>query len=70
MRFIDEARHWWKMASVWAMSAAGALQGAWMYVPDDLKAMIDHRIVAGVTIGLLVLGIFGRLVKQDSVSKP
>lgn len=68
MQLIDEAKQWWRMLSVQAMTAAGAIQGAWMYVPDDMKAAIDHRIVSGVTIGLLVLGILGRLVKQDAVS--
>lgn len=69
MAFIDEAKHAWRMLSVQAMTAAGAIQGAWMYVPDDMKAVIDHRIVSGATILLLVLGIVGRLVKQD-IPKP
>lgn len=65
MKFVDEAKHCWRMFSVQAMTAAGAIQGGWMYVPEDMKAVIDHRIVSGVTIALLVLGIAGRLVKQD-----
>lgn len=69
MKLIDEAKHAWKMLSVQAMAAAGALQGAWAVIPDDMKAVIDHRIVSGATITLLVLGILGRLVKQDSVSQ-
>lgn len=70
MKLIDEAKHAWRMLSMQAMAAAGAIQGAWMYVPDDMKASIDHRIVSGVTIALLVLGMLGRLVKQDSLAKP
>lgn len=69
MKFIDEARHFWRMFSVQAMTAAGAIQGAWMYVPDDMKTTLGHRLVSGLTIVLLALGVIGRLVKQDLPQK-
>jgi hypothetical protein len=70
MKLIDEAKHAWRMFSVQAMTAAGAIQGAYAYLTPEQKAAIGHTTVAGVTIGLLVLGIVGRLVRQDSIPTP
>lgn len=68
MKLVDEAKQAWRMFSVQAMALAGALQAAWMAIPEDMKASVDHRIVSWATMALLGLGIAGRLVKQDSVS--
>lgn len=46
------------------MGAALALQGAWEMLPDDLKAGIPPKLVTYAALGLLVLGMAGRLVKQ------
>ena len=43
--------------------------GAWLAVPDDMKAGINPAIVNGACMALLVLGIVGRLVKQEKVSE-
>lgn len=69
MKLIDEARHWWRMFSVQAMGAALAIQGAWEALPDDMKASIPHEWVTRTTATLLVLGLLGRLVRQDKVPK-
>jgi hypothetical protein len=68
MKLIDEWNKAWRMLSVQAMTVAGALQGAWLYLPDDMRSSIDPRLLHGVTVALLVLGVVGRLVKQDKVS--
>jgi len=70
MKLIDDVKHAWRMFSIQAMTAAGAIQGAWAYLTPDQKAAIGHTTLTGVTIGLLVLGIVGRLVKQDSIPGP
>lgn len=64
MKFVDDAKQAWKWFSVQAMVIAGALQGAWMFIPEDMKSSISPGIVQGVTIVLLVLGVAGRLVDQ------
>lgn len=69
MKLVDEAKHAWRMLSVQAMTAALALQGAWASAPDDMKASIPHQYVAYATGALLVLGMLGRLVKQDLPEK-
>lgn len=65
MKFIDDAKRWWRMFSMQAMGAALAIQGAWEVIPPDMKAGIPHQWVTRVTAALLVLGMVGRLVKQD-----
>ena len=67
MKLIDEAKHAWKMLSMQAMAAAGALQIGWTQLPDDLKASIPHQWVSYATTALLVIGMVGRLVKQDGI---
>lgn len=64
MKLVPEARKAWRWISVQAMTAAGAIQLAWVSIPDDMKASIPPKLVAGITVALLVLGVAGRLVKQ------
>jgi hypothetical protein len=64
LQLVDNARSAWKWLSVQAMVIAGAIQGAWMFVPDDMKASIPANYVQWLTLALLALGIGGRLVKQ------
>jgi len=48
------------------MALAAAIQGAWMFIPEDMKTTIPPNLVQAVTVGLLALGIAGRLVKQGA----
>lgn len=70
MTFVENAKNAWRWFSVQAMVLAGALQGAWMYVPDDLRASIPPGLVQGITIALLAAGVAGRLVQQTPKDKP
>jgi hypothetical protein len=65
MRLVDDARRAYRWFSVQAMVWAIAIQGAWEFVPDDMKAGLSPKLVSGLTVGLLVLGLVGRLVKQE-----
>jgi hypothetical protein len=58
------------MFSVQAQIAAGSILGSWGLVPDDLKQNLPQNIVIGIALTLLVLGVIGRLIKQDSVNDP
>lgn len=68
MKLIDNASKAWRMISVQAMVAAGAVQLAWESLPPSLLAAVPPDVVKHVTLGLLALGIVGRLVKQVGVS--
>lgn len=52
------------------MAAAVGLQTAWESVPDELKTGIPHQWVTYGTVALLVLGMLGRMVKQEPQDKP
>lgn len=64
MRLVDDFKSAWRWFSVQAMALAIAVQGAWEVLPPDMKAGIPPKLVTYVTLGLLVLGVAGRLVKQ------
>ncbi len=64
MRLVDDWKSCWKWLSVNCMILAGSIQGAWAAISDDMKQYIPHHLVTGLTIGLLVLGVIGRLIKQ------
>ncbi len=67
MKLVDNAKNWYKMFSVQAQLAAGSILGSWRLIPEDLKQNLPQNIVIGVAIALLVLGVIGRLIKQDNV---
>ena len=67
MKLIENASKWWRMFSIQAMALAGAIQMAWLAMPEDLKSSIPSDMVQWVTFTLLILGTVGRLIKQDSV---
>ena len=46
------------------MVLCAAIQGAWVYIPDDMRSSIPHHLVSGVTIALLIFGVIGRVIKQ------
>lgn len=64
LTLVENWRKAWTWFSVHAMMLAAAIQGAWLQIPDDMKAHIPEALVSGATIALLVLGVAGRLIKQ------
>lgn len=64
MKLVYNWKDSWKWVSVHAMVLAGSLQGAWLYVPEDMKASLPASFVGGVTACILVAGVLGRLVDQ------
>ena len=67
MKFIANWKKAWRMLSIQAMTLAGAVQGAWMFIPDEMRSSIPANVVQAVTLALLVLGVAGRLVDQPEV---
>lgn len=70
MKLVSDWKQAWRWSSVHAMAAAVAVQGGWAMLSDDMKQHIPAVIASGVTIGLLVLGVVGRLRDQTPASKP
>lgn len=67
MKLVKEWRACWRMFSVQAMVLAGAIQGAWVFLPPEMIASIPAEWVRVITVVLLVLGVVGRLVQQEKV---
>ena len=65
MRLVKDARKAWRWFSVQAMALQGAAAGAWLMVPDDMRASVPSEWLAACAVVLTVLGIAGRLVAQD-----
>lgn len=64
MKFVPNARRAWRWFSVQAMAGSAAIQGTWLALPPDLKTVVPDAWVTGAAIGLLVMGVVGRLVDQ------
>lgn len=67
MKLIENARNAWRMFSVQAMSLALVVQMVWVELPADLRDSLDSATVRYITIGLLIAGVLGRLVKQEAI---
>ena len=67
MKLVENANQAWRWFSVQAMALATAIQGAWLLLDTDMRAVIPYSdvVVPSLTGVLLVLGIVGRLYKQD-----
>lgn len=64
MKLIDEWKQAYKWISVRCMGLAISIQGAWAAISDDMKTHIPSWLVTTLTIGILILGVGGRLIKQ------
>ncbi len=65
MRLVKDWRQTWRYFSVWSMTATGAIQAAWLAIPEGMKASLPDNLVNAVSLVLLALGVIGRMVKQD-----
>lgn len=65
MKLITNWRQTWRFFSIWAMTATGAIQAAWLGIPEGMKRSIPDDWINAVSLALLVLGVIGRMVKQD-----
>lgn len=66
MQLVPNAKHAYKWLSVQAMALVVAIEGAWLAMPPDLKARVPETWVDAISMGVLVLGIFGRVVDQGT----
>jgi hypothetical protein len=64
-RLVENWHSAWRWFSLQAMALTAAVQAGWAALPDDLRAHFPARAVTAVSVGLLLLGIAGRLVRQE-----
>ena len=70
MKLCDDAKNFYKWFSVQAMALAIALQGAWLFLSDEQRAIFPHWTAQAITVFVLVLGFVGRLVNQEPKVPP
>lgn len=71
MKLVDNWMRTHRKFSAQAMAASITIQGAWIGLPDKITAPLPPstaKYVAYVVIALLVLGVFGGMVDQGSVT--
>jgi hypothetical protein len=66
MRLVEDWRQSWRWISINCMVLAASVQGAWLYIPEELRDKTPHGVAEGLTMGLLALGIGGRLTRQGN----
>ena len=69
MKLVENWRDSWRWLSMNCMLISASIQGAWLALPDDLKSSIPPFLVSGAALGILVLGMLGRLVDQTKPPK-
>lgn len=65
IHLVDDWKNAWKWISMNCMVIAAALQGAWIYIPEDLRDNVPPDVINLLTVSLLAMGVLGRLVKQE-----
>jgi hypothetical protein len=63
-RLVENWKEAWRWFSMQAMALVAVIQAAWATLPDDLKQHFPAGAVTALSVGLLLLGIGGRLVRQ------
>lgn len=68
-----ELVHDWRSCRKWVslhcMTLAASIQGTWLYIPEDLRQSIPSKLVTGVTILLMIVGVIGRFINQTKEPK-
>lgn len=75
---VEDARNWWKWWSVrvdligvafagYFMVFPGVAMDVWNQLPPDLKALIPAQWTQAISVGLLVLSLVVRTLKQKNL---
>lgn len=79
IKLIENAKSFYKMWSIRFTALGTALLGyiavspdiissAWNSLPPEIKQYIPQQYLMYITIGLFVLGMFSRVVKQEKLN--
>lgn len=68
MKLINDCKAAWKHYSTIALTAASGLQGAWLSIPDSIKAPLPGWVaqaVAWITLTVVLAGLGGKFIDQS-----
>jgi hypothetical protein len=69
MKFVDDARDWWKWHSTYVFALLAVLPEVWLNSPE-LQALLPLWLVAKVAPAIAGVGFFLRIRAQASLCKP
>lgn len=64
-KLVENWRSAWRWFSIHAMFVTASLQLAWVELPPDVRMGLPPHVISYASIALLVLGIIGRLIRQE-----
>ena len=73
MNFIDNPQAAIKHYSTVALAFATFLQGAWLAMPEGMKASFPAQVtdaVSWLTFGIVMAGLFGKFIDQTPRAAP
>lgn len=68
MKLVDDWKRCYRWFSVQSMAISGALLATWALMPEDLKSSLPPQMIVGTAVGILALGVIGRVVEQPPKS--
>lgn len=69
MTLIPNIKQAWKMFSIQAQTINAALLVSWQNLPASFQTILPVPYLIIIAVALLLLGIVGRVIQQDNVSK-
>ena len=67
MKLVENASSWYKMFCMQAQVINTALLVSWQTLPITLQTILPVQYVLIIAVILLVLGMMGRMVKQNNL---
>lgn len=64
MKLVNDWKDCWRWLSMHSMVLAVAMQAGWNMLDEAQRSTLPEWMVSLLTVGILVLGIVGRLVDQ------
>lgn len=64
-QLVEDWHEAWRWVSVQILALQGAAGAAWLAVPDDMRAAVPAEWLAYAAVVLTLIGIPGRMIKQD-----
>lgn len=69
MKFVENARQFWRWYSTWVVGLSSGLLALWPIFPDDLKAALPSWFVSLYAVVTVVAFLGARVVKQGGGQK-
>ena len=69
MTLIPNIKQAWRMFSIQAQAINTALLLSWQSLPASFQTVLPVKYLLIIAVVLLILGMVGRVIQQDNVTK-